>query len=1157
MNRAIALAVLICPLALCQPWAMAAEAAPAADSMSRRCAAAGVQAGLVVLVGCDDARAAADLAATGGMLVHVLDPRPAVVAAIQAELQRQGLYGLASAELLAADGKLPYTENLVNLLVLGDVPPGRVPLAEVLRVLCPGGVLLSGSERWGLASRGEGRTNGPPLPPGDGRGEGNLRWSREPQTQDLHPFPLTLTISRRERGPDGVLGLGPAELVAGGLEDPRRLGDGWLSARKPWPKAMDQWSHARHAADGNPVSGDRLAGPPRRVRWVAGPQQEVSNMVTAGGRAFFAGVLARDAFNGLRLWQRTIEPSPARGGFSFQITPASVRPVAAEKFLLVVNQGQLQALDACTGKLLREYPQAGRPTDILLQKGTIIAADKESLRAVDAQSGQLRWKQNVPDTRSMVAGDGAVFVLYTDRQPANVSGTLRVPSAHVAGTLRVPSAEAEKSRADGTRSVPDTLPGAPLRLACRSMTDGHLRWEQSHPDWLPKVCNCVYHAGLLVCEVSTLADSGKGPGNAIHVLAAADGTQLWMRAYIPGASHKKQARAMFAADLLWVLEERGGVGLDPRTGAVRKRNKARPTHCFPPVASVRYLFSGEMDLTDLATGRVDANPITKTACSRDAGVVPANGLLYTFPKHCICWPMLRDYAALAPARPGGVPPMADLKFVPEAGPARLPQTPPEDPTQQWPCYRHDALRSGATAGPAPGKLSVLWSAALGGRPGGGDCPDSCGMDAAKMGLSPSGPRGAIAADWRDNYFIRGPIGPPVVANGLVYVTRPDAQQVLALDLRTGRRRWSFTANGRVDTAPTIHRGLCLFGCKSGYVYALRGDDGGLVWRLRAAPVDERIVAYGQLESPWPVPGSVLVVDDVAYFAAGRQPLADGGVLVFAVDPGTGRTRWVQRLDHVPQTSFYGSSGLEFDNFDLLQQEGPAVAMSRWLFDRADGRMICRPQSGFAAVSGGVMFPRGAWSYAPRNESEQWRERPFVRPLAVFRDSTLYCCSQDRRSVFRRDFPPGGEKFNTKWYAGWETYGGVAKGGDLWRSQRLAHAAAWRLSPFAPEAAKLGPADDLRTHHAPRDALPLAEPVEYGEGGAYSSAGAKQPVAAMILAGDCLLLAGARGSLAVVETSRGTVRQVLDTPPPLWDGLAVAEGRLLLATADGRVLCLGR
>ena len=249
-------------------------------------------------------------------------------------------------------------------------------------------------------------------------------------------------------------------------------------------------------------------------------------------------------------------------------------------------------------------------------------------------------------------------------------------------------------------------------------------------------------------------------------------------------------------------------------------------------------------------------------------------------------------------------------------------------------------------------------------------------------------RRPIAEDWRQNYFIRGPVGPPVVAGGSVYVARPDAHQVVALDATSGNVRWTFTANGRVDTAPTIHRGLCLFGCKSGWVYCLRADDGGLVWRLRAAPLDERIVAYGQIESPWPVPGSVLVVDDVAYFAAGRQSLADGGIRVFCRRAGHGQgPLGASGSTACRRRQFYACSGLEFDNFDLLHREGDAVAMSRWLFDRTSGEMTCAAKIGFARLatggSGGVMFPRGAWSYAPRNETERSKERPFLRPLAVF------------------------------------------------------------------------------------------------------------------------------------------------------------------------------
>ncbi len=76
--------------------------------------------------------------------------------------------------------------------------------------------------------------------------------------------------------------------------------------------------------------------------------------------------------------------------------------------------------------------------------------------------------------------------------------------------------------------------------------------------------------------------------------------------------------------------------------------------------------------------------------------------------------------------------------------------------------------------------------------------------------------------------------------------------------------------------------------------------GGLSTAAPRAPVEEQIIAYGQLESPWPVPGSVLVSDGVAYFAAGRQSLARRReILVFAADPATGKLAWVERLNSVP------------------------------------------------------------------------------------------------------------------------------------------------------------------------------------------------------------------------------------------------------------------
>jgi outer membrane protein assembly factor BamB len=566
-------------------------------------------------------------------------------------------------------------------------------------------------------------------------------------------------------------------------------------------------------------------------------------------------------------------------------------------------------------------------------------------------------------------------------------------------------------------------------------------------------------------------------------------------------AHWKQARALFAGDLLWILGNRECLGLDLNTGEIKKSYAAGWGHCFPPVATSRYLFGGEMNMTELDSGLIDANRITKGSCSRDFGFMPANGLIYTAPKHCICWPMIRDYSALAPARPGNALPTAEPQardFLLEKGPAAAPNGSVR--ATDWPCYRHDPWRSGSTNARVPAKLKVLWKTDLGGWP-----------------------NGSIAADWRENSFARQPVTAPVAADNLVLVAKTDAHQVIALDVQTGARRWTFTANGRIDTPPTIHRGLCLFGTRSGWVYCLRADDGRLVWRLRAAPLDERIVAYGQIESPWPVSGSVLVIGDLAFVAAGRQSLADGGILVFAIEPATGKIVWVQRLDTVPQKEFYAASGVDFEAFDLLHQEGSAVALSRWLFDRDTGEMTCSARNGFARLAtgaGGVMVPRGFWSYGPRYETEQVRERPFLEPLVVFRDNLLFGCTQDRKSVYRRDFHlDDGEKFNAEWFSKGKIQAEARKGGDLWRSQRLARGAAWSQA-----------------------AAGWLEP--------------KGTIAALALTPEVLFVTGNKGGQAALSPEDGRLLARTEMPMPAWDGLAALPGRLLVTTQQGQVLCLG-
>jgi hypothetical protein len=183
-------------------------------------------------------------------------------------------------------------------------------------------------------------------------------------------------------------------------------------------------------------------------------------------------------------------------------------------------------------------------------------------------------------------------------------------------------------------------------------------------------------------------------------------------------------------------------------------------------------------------------------------------------------------------------------------------------------------------------------------------------------------------------------------------------------------------------------------------------------------------------------------------------------------------------------------------------------------------MTCDPQSGFAHLTtsgSGVMAPRGFWSYSPRNESEQSKERPFLRPLVVFRKNTLFGCSEDRLAVFRRDFRlDTGETFETTWFDKKVPYAEMKSGGG-WRSDRLAHGARWKLSP-----------------------LPSGEPIQ-----------------AMLLANNALVLAGKRGTLVAVALEDGKLLGRITTPAVVWDGLAAGNSKLFMSTQDGQLLCLDK
>ncbi|MCB1236715.1 MAG: PQQ-binding-like beta-propeller repeat protein, partial [Verrucomicrobiae bacterium] len=996
-------------------------------------------------IGAEIPQSAAARSRTGRYLVHVLDTDAQTVAKARETLRSLGVYGLASAETLdTATKRLPYSENVVNAIVVrkADV----VPAAELFRVLTPGGAAIFEN------------------------------------------------------------GVNPGDLDAAGFEKGAiRASTGELVARKPRPRAMDAWSHPRHAANGNPVSDDTAVGPPERVRWVAAATSEVEGLVTAGGRNFYGGVLARDSFNGLRLWHRDLSDGKLNDtGFVHpRLSPDRARPIASDGALFATMGGEFVALDAATGEVKREFAGVAEPNEILNLGDVVIATDNEQVRAFDAGTGETRWRFVAAEPKNLVAGGDIVSFLH-----------------------------GRPKRGEKTESV------------ALDLQIGKVLWRSTEFPWLDQVTRTVLYQDHLAFEVSSLSDHDAG--NALHLFSAETGAPIWEKAFAPGMNHMRQARAMFHGDNLWILhggrtntadKDKAGreptevSSLDPSTGQTKETFPAGLTHCFPPVATPNYVFAGVLDMTDLKSGEIVANRITKANCSRENGWVPANGLIYTTPKHCTCWPMLRGFVAMAPALPAAEDPakqpVESLAFPVSKGAAAAPKPDAAAPdANDWPQYRADRWRSGSAPGAGPESLATLWKTSLGADPAW---------------------NGPIQSDWSENPFIKGPLSPPTVANGRVYVARPDAQEVVALDAATGEPVWRFTARGRVDLPPTIHAGLCLFGCHAGHVYALDAATGERVWEMRAAPADARIVAYGQVESPWPVAGSVLAMGDTAYFAAGRQELADGGVLVFAIDPLTGARKWVHRLDEIPHKNenpsedpyggFYENSGLEFDPVDILHAEGDRLAMSRWRFS-LDGQSVeVDKWNAFAKLDtggggGGVWAPRGSWTYGARHQ-HRFRGEAAFRPLAVFRDGREFSSLDGGTELFRRDFDAAGlAAFDSKWITGWKAAQEGGKGGKPYRNYRIAEGAAWKSDPFTP----------------------AGEPAKEIPAGAQLSNDLH--ALAYAAGNDRLYVIHKDGRLKMLAAADAKVLAEQAVPAPVWDGLAVANGRLYLATEAGEVLCLG-
>ena len=538
-----------------------------------------------------------------------------------------------------------------------------------------------------------------------------------------------------------------------------------------------------------------------------------------------------------------------------------------------------------------------------------------------------------------------------------------------------------------------------------------------------------------------------------------------------GIGRKKRQRTLYPTSVN---------GYDIRTGEMKKEVplgaifKAHHHHrCYRNKATSRFILASRRgtEFVDLIEGKHTVHNWIRGTCH--VGMMPANGLQYAPPHPCACYidEKLMGMNAVAPgSSEERVASSEGVRL--ERGPAYAaienPQSRIENPSD-WPAFRRDSMRTGSVQTIVPAELKTLWR--------------------TRVGLK---------------------VSPPIVVGDRLYASLVDEHHVVCLDAREGRKVWELAADARIDSAPTYHQGTIIFGSTDGSVYCLRASDGQLVWRFRAAPGDRLIGAFGQLESAWPVHGSVLVQNGKAFFAAGRTSQLDGGMALFALDAATGEMLHERKLvgPDYKMGDFEENFKLPMGSLpDILMGDGTNIYMrSKAYSEKLEpqrGRPALLARSGFLDDT---YFKRVPWSLGPGGSARlivhDQRSVYYVRMFDTLRglDATVF-------------FTPG------------------RKGYLLFARNMQGRKPTWqgripvRIRAMALTANQLfvaGPPDVVD----PKDPLGAFE----GRKG---------------------------GRLCAFDSSSGEkLTEYQLASPPVFNGAAAANGRLFISEEDGSISCFG-
>ena len=918
------------------------------------------------------------------------------------------------------------------------------------------------------------------------------------------------------------------------------------STVKSWPDEIGEWTHYLQDASNNAVAADTKVGSPRRLKWVCGP-------LWTRDHEFNSSLCAMVSGKG-RLFYVFDEGLPG-------VTVASL----PEEWTLI-------ARDAFNGKLLWKRPltewgsdqwkkRALRSVPMTIPRRLVAQGDKlfitlgydSPVSVLDAATGKILTTYEETDgTEEIRCIEGILLLRKGKDMLAAIDTETGKKLWEVTGRIQQFSLAAQNGRVfyqDGAK------------VLCLRASDGKELWRSQGQS----------PASLLVVHDGRVLLSRK---QQLEALSAKTGESIW------SVNARVERSELFAANgKLWHWQGNEIVGRDLETGEMTERldtsDVFTPGHhfrCYPSKATENFIITPNRGAEFVSmTGEANSqNDWLRGPCRY--GIMPGNGLLYVGPNPCFCFPGVKliGFNALAPAAAGPMPKLSSAqRFMRGKAYEQAPRlvTSAQISIDDWPTYRHDPRRTGAA---------------------------SCDV--------PSG----VATQWRVR--LEGKLTPPVLSADRLYVAAKDEHTLYAFGAQDGSRLWNYTAGGRIDSPPTVYGGLVLFGSADGCVYCLRASDGELIWRFRAAPCDQQIIALGQLESPWRVHGSVLMKSGVAYCTAGRSTYLDGGIRVFGLDPATGKVMHETCLDTWSRTRidaenqpFIPAYHMEGALSDVLVSEGDYIYLGQYKLDRTLAQQkvpYVMPDPDNKVVAMDLMdqpFTEGMESQAKYEKVQHdWQWRVHKQMMEDYNKKYGGTSMGDRKmglhvsstsgflddSWFNRTF----WMYSTSWPGYYIAHRGAKTGQLLVVGPRRTFALQGYPSrnlqspEFTPgNKGYLLLADD-------NDNEPILADYTRGipKGIGFTR---KEPPAwfkwvpvrirGMVVAGSHLFVAGApdvidpddpmaafegrsEAVLRAHSTADGSAltEHKLDAPP-VFDGLIAAKGRLYLSLEDGTVLCMGQ